>query len=121
MLEAESLAALFEDRAQPGAAKRIPFNPYKELRYLVVDDQAASRQSLKLCIQSMGGFAVDQADTINAAYHRIRGQMPDVIRDPAQGWPVGGCAGQLCVHRRDSPISLGSCRAGACAATADTA
>mgnify|MGYP003382190975 CR=1 FL=1 len=79
MLEAESLAALFEDKALPGAAKRIPFNPYKELRYLVVDDQAASRQSLKLCIQSMGGFAVDQADTINAAYHRIRGQMPDVI------------------------------------------
>lgn len=77
MLEADLLASLFDEKQAAG--RKIPVDPYKELRYLVVDDQEASRQTLKICIQSMGGFAVDQAQSFNEAYHRIRGQMPDVI------------------------------------------
>jgi DNA-binding response OmpR family regulator len=77
MLEADVLASLFDEKQ--AAERRIPVDPHKELRYLVIDDQEASRQTLKICIQSMGGFSVDQAQTFNEAYHRIRGQMPDVI------------------------------------------
>lgn len=77
MLEADLLASLFDEKQ--AASRKIPADPYKELRYLVVDDQEASRQTLKICIQSMGGFSVDQAQSFNEAYHRIRNQMPDVI------------------------------------------
>lgn len=77
MLEADVLASLFDEKQV--SAQRIPVDPHKQLRYLVIDDQEASRQTLKICIQSMGGFSVDQAQTFNEAYHRIRGLMPDVI------------------------------------------
>lgn len=77
MLEVDLLASLFDEKQAP--TRRIPLDPYKELRYLVIDDQEASRQTLKICIQSMGGFSVDQAQNINDAYHRLRGEMPDVI------------------------------------------
>lgn len=79
MLQADQLASLFEEKPLPGGGKRVSANPYKELRYLVIDDQDASRQTLKICIQSMGGFSVDQAQSFNEASHRMRGQMPDVI------------------------------------------
>lgn len=79
MLEADLLASLFEEQPLPGGGKRIPANPYKELRYLVVDDQDAARQTLKICIQSMGGFSVDQAQSFNEAANRIARHMPDVI------------------------------------------
>lgn len=77
MLEVEILASLFDEKQ--AAARRIPVDPHKELRYLVIDDQEATRQTLKICIQSMGGFSVDQAQNFNEAFHRIRAQMPDVI------------------------------------------
>lgn len=77
MLEADVLASLFDEKQ--AAARRIPVDPHKQLRYLVIDDQEASRQTLKICIQSMGGFSVDQAQTFNEAYQRIRALMPDVI------------------------------------------
>jgi CheY-like chemotaxis protein len=79
MLEADRLALLFEEQPLAGSGKSVSSNPYKELRYLVIDDQDASRQTLKICIQSMGGFSVDQAQSFNEAHHRMRGQMPDVI------------------------------------------
>ncbi len=77
MLEVEVLASLFDEKQ--AAVRRIPVDPHKELRYLVIDDQEATRQTLKICIQSMGGFSVDQAQNFNEAFHRIRAQMPDVI------------------------------------------
>lgn len=77
MLEADVLASLFDEKQ--ALARRIPVDPHKQLRYLVIDDQDASRQTLKICIQSMGGFSVDQAQTFNEAYQRIRVLMPDVI------------------------------------------
>jgi DNA-binding response OmpR family regulator len=79
MLEADILASLFEEQTQPGTGRRVPNDPYKELRYLVIDDQDAARQTLKICIQSMGGFSVDQAQTFNEAANRIARHMPDVI------------------------------------------
>lgn len=54
-------------------------NPYKSLRFLVVEDQAAARQTLRMCIQSMGGFSVDMAQSHGEAIHRMRNRMPDVI------------------------------------------
>lgn len=77
MLEVEVLASLFDEKQ--AATRRIPVDPHKELRYLVIDDQEATRQTLKICIQSMGGFSVDQAQNFNEAFHRMRAQMPDVI------------------------------------------
>lgn len=77
MLEADILASLFdEDQARE---KRIPGNPYKELRYLVIEDQEASRKTLQMCIQSMGGSSVDMAQSFHDAINRIQRNMPDVI------------------------------------------
>lgn len=76
MLEADLLASLFEEQT---TGPRIPGDPYKELRYLVVEDQEAARQTLKMCIQSMGGFSVDMAQSFNEAANRIARHMPDVI------------------------------------------
>jgi DNA-binding response OmpR family regulator len=77
MLEADILASLFDD----GQAldRRIPVNPYKELRYLVIEDQEASRKTLQMCIQSMGGSSIDLAASFNDAVNRIQRHMPDVI------------------------------------------
>lgn len=77
MLEVDVLASLFDEKQ--AAARRTAVDPHKELRYLIIDDQEATRQTLKICIQSMGGFSVDQAQNFNEAFHRIRAQMPDVI------------------------------------------
>ncbi len=74
MLQSDNLATLFEDKARSGGG-----NPYKSLRYMVIEDQEASRQTLKICIQSMGGFTVDQAQAYMEAITRIRNNMPDVI------------------------------------------
>lgn len=77
MLQADVLALLFdEDSARE---KRIPADPYKELRYLVVEDQEVARQTLKICINSMGGFSVDMAQSFPDAVYRIQRHMPDVI------------------------------------------
>ncbi|MBU0752704.1 MAG: response regulator [Gammaproteobacteria bacterium] len=76
MLEADYLASLF---AEPSPGRRVPLDPYGQLRYLVIDDQDAARQTLKMCIQSMGGFSVDQASSSNEAANRIGRNMPDVI------------------------------------------
>ena len=54
-------------------------NPYKALRYLVIEDQEASRQTLRMCIQAMGGFHVDMAPSHAEAMSRIKLRMPDVI------------------------------------------
>ena len=54
-------------------------NPYKALRFLVIDDQKISRQTLRMSIQSMGGFHVDMAPSHGEALGRIRAHMPDVI------------------------------------------
>ncbi len=77
MLESERLASLFSPTATggPGAAGTA----YRELRYLVIDDQEASRQTLKICIQSLGGFSVDQAQNFAEARHRIKSAIPDII------------------------------------------
>lgn len=77
MLEADILASLFDD-AQ-ALERRIPVNPYKELRYLVIEDQEASRKTLQMCIQSMGGSSIDLAASFNDAVNRIQRHMPDVI------------------------------------------
>lgn len=78
MLQSERLASLFSEpsTARSGSTSGAP---YKELRYLVIDDQEASRQTLKICIQSMGGFSVDQAQNFVEAHHRIRAEIPDII------------------------------------------
>jgi DNA-binding response OmpR family regulator len=52
---------------------------YRNLRFLVVEDHEVSRQTLRLCIQTMGGFSVDIAQSHGDALHRIRSRMPDVI------------------------------------------
>jgi DNA-binding response OmpR family regulator len=54
-------------------------NPYKDLRYLVIEDNEATRQTLRLCIQTLGGFAVSQAQDHADALVRIRRELPDVI------------------------------------------
>ena len=52
---------------------------YAELRFLVIDDQPVSRQTLRNCAQSMGAFSVGFADNHASAIHRIRNAAPDVI------------------------------------------
>ena len=54
-------------------------NSYKALRFLVIDDQKISRQTLRMSVQSMGGFHVDMAPSHGEAMGRIRARMPDVI------------------------------------------
>lgn len=78
MLESERLASLFSESATAGSVGSAGA-PYKELRYLVIDDQEASRQTLKICIQSLGGFSIDQAQNFAEAHHRIRSAIPDII------------------------------------------
>jgi CheY-like chemotaxis protein len=78
MLQSERLASLFSEPLATGGTS-VSGAPYKELRYLVIDDQEASRQTLKICIQSMGGFSVDQAQNFVEAHHRIRAEIPDII------------------------------------------
>jgi DNA-binding response OmpR family regulator len=53
--------------------------PYKELRFLVVEDQDTARKTLRMCIQSMGGFYIDTAVSHGDAIFRIRNNLPDII------------------------------------------
>ena len=52
---------------------------YAALRYLVVEDQEASRQTLRLCLQTMGGVSIDVAHNHGDALFRIRNRTPDVV------------------------------------------
>lgn len=52
---------------------------YKELRFLVVEDQETARKTLRMCIQSMGGFYIDTAVSHGDAIFRIRNNLPDII------------------------------------------
>ncbi len=52
---------------------------YRELNFLVIDDQAAARQSLRICAQTMGAFSVEFSSSYQDAIGRIRRRQPDVI------------------------------------------
>ena len=52
---------------------------YRELRFLVIDDQPVARDSLRICAQTMGAFAVEFSSGYQDAIVRIRRAMPDVI------------------------------------------
>lgn len=60
-------------------ARSGPEAVYAALRYLVVEDQEASRQTLRLCIQTMGGVSIDVAHNHGDALFRIRNRTPDVV------------------------------------------
>lgn len=52
---------------------------YRALRFLVVDDQPAARQGLRICAQTMGAFLVEFSAGYQDAIARIRRAPPDVI------------------------------------------
>lgn len=52
---------------------------YKDLEYLIIDDSPPARQSLKLCMQAVGGLRVFTVQSYMEAATRIRRVMPDVI------------------------------------------
>lgn len=52
---------------------------YRNLRFLVIDDQQAARDGLRICAQSMGAFVVDLSPGYQDAIARIRRAPPDVI------------------------------------------
>lgn len=52
---------------------------YRSLRFLVIDDQPAAREGLRICAQTMGAFAVDLSSGYQDAIARIRRAPPDVI------------------------------------------
>lgn len=52
---------------------------YRKLRFLVIDDQAAARQSLRTCAQTMGAFSVDFSASYQDAIGRVKRTQPDVI------------------------------------------
>lgn len=52
---------------------------YRNLRFLVVDDQPPAREGLRICAQTMGAFSVDLAAGYQDAIARIRRTPPDVI------------------------------------------
>lgn len=82
-LDSEDIASLLKatDATAPnGGGKAVgAINSYKELRFLVVEDQEASRKTLKMCIQSMGGFYIDMAVSHGDAIYRIKNRIPDII------------------------------------------
>ena len=81
-LDADAIASLLEeakDGRSAAAAPKPTSQPFKELRFLVVEDQEASRKTLKMCIQSMGGFHIDMAVSHGDAIYRIKNRIPDVI------------------------------------------
>lgn len=79
-LGSDEIASLLESPKEGAAAapKGLP-QPFKELRFLVIEDQEASRKTLKMCIQSMGGFHIDMAVSHGDAVFRIKNKVPDVI------------------------------------------
>lgn len=82
-LGSDEIASLLGDTADtaPGSAPKAlnASKSYKELRFLVVEDQEASRKTLKMCIQSMGGFYIDMAVSHGDAIFRIKNRIPDII------------------------------------------
>lgn len=52
---------------------------YRKLRFLVIDDQSAARQSLRICAQAMGAFSVEFSSGYQDAISRIRRNSPDVV------------------------------------------
>ncbi len=76
MLNGNELASLFDGAA---SGKRGYSNPYKDLRYLIVEDQEASRKSLHMSLQAMGGSSIDMAQSHFEAIARIKANIPDVI------------------------------------------
>lgn len=52
---------------------------YARYRFLVIDDQPLVRQSLRSCVQAMGGFVVDFAQGYHDAMHRIRNAPPNIV------------------------------------------
>jgi DNA-binding response OmpR family regulator len=57
----------------------LPEAVYRDLKFLVIDDQPAARQSLRICAQQMGAFSVEFSVGYQDAISRIRGRIPDVI------------------------------------------
>lgn len=59
----------------------IPAIRYEKYHFLVIDDMSASRQSMRQCIQSMGGFHVDFAGTYGEAIYRLKNgtALPDIV------------------------------------------
>jgi DNA-binding NarL/FixJ family response regulator len=56
-----------------------PVVNYSQLRFLVIDDQAVSRQTLRNCAQNMGAFSVMFSETYADAIFRIRNNPPSII------------------------------------------
>lgn len=52
---------------------------YRKLRFLVIDDQAAARDGLRTCAQTMGAFLVEFSSGYKEAIARVRRAVPDVI------------------------------------------
>ncbi|MGE5466875.1 MAG: response regulator, partial [Ignavibacteria bacterium] len=83
LLSAEEMAALQGLQASTKTAATPAFKEpdvvYKELRFLVIEDQEPARKTLKMCIQAMGGFFIDVAVSHGDAIFRIRNNLPDII------------------------------------------
>ena len=56
-----------------------PAVDYRKLKFLVIDDQPAARDSLRICAQSMGAFSVEFSVGYQDAISRIRARTPDII------------------------------------------
>lgn len=52
---------------------------YRDLKFLVIDDQPAARQSLRICAQNMGAFSVEFSVGYQDAISRIRQRVPDIV------------------------------------------
>ena len=54
---------------------------YSTYRFMVIDDQSATRESMRLSIQAMGGLRVDYSTTYGDAIFRLRNmeKPPDII------------------------------------------
>lgn len=61
------------------AAGEAPRADYASLRFLVIDDSPAARESLRHCAQALGAFTVDFARGYPDALARVRAVLPDVI------------------------------------------
>lgn len=78
MLNSTELASLFEDATADN--KRGSYTePYKNLRFLLIEDQEVSRKSLQMSVQAMGGKRIDMAQSHSDAVARIKANIPDVI------------------------------------------
>ena len=79
-LGSDDIAALLDGTKQGDSSPaKAATKSYKDLRFLVVEDQEASRKTLKMCIQSMGGFSIDIAVSHGDAIYRIKNRLPDII------------------------------------------